>query len=318
MSLPLILLTAGLMLAVLPTRPAQEPKKTLAERLGYKATDRLLIIHADDAGMCHSVNVATIRAMETGVVTSASIMVPCPWMPEIAEYCRAHPDADFGLHLTLTSEWRNYRWRPVTPITEVPGLLDKEGFLPRSVEEVARQARPEEVETEIRAQVARARAFGINPTHVDSHMGTLFVGKFLPAYVKVAKEAGVPPMLMRATPERIAQAKLFGFDAAQLEANLSKEGYVFLDTLQESIKGDTLEARREYIYNLLRNLKPGVTEIIVHLAMNDEEIKHITNAWEARWNEYQILTDPKTKELIQSLGIKLIGYKDLKKLAYQP
>ncbi|WP_395094206.1 ChbG/HpnK family deacetylase [Armatimonas sp.] len=103
-------------------------ERTLAERLGYKATDKLLLIHADDVGMCHSVNVATTEAMEKGVVTCASIMVPCPWFPEIAAYCRAHPEKDFGLHLTLTSEWQHYRWRPLTSAKETPGLLDKEGF----------------------------------------------------------------------------------------------------------------------------------------------------------------------------------------------
>lgn len=292
--------------------------RTLAERLGYKASDKLLIIHADDAGMCHSVNTATIQAMEKGVVTCASIMVPCPWLPEIAEYCRAHPDADFGLHLTLTSEWQRYRWRPVTPANEVPGLLDKDGYLPHTVEEVVAHGKPEEVAKEIRAQIERARAFGIKPTHVDSHMGTLFTGPFLPAYTSVAKETGLLPMLLKATPERIAQGKSLGFDAAKLEETLSKEGYLFLDTLYENSEGDDLEARRRHYYNLFRNLKPGVTEVIVHLSMNDEEIQHISNAWLRRWNEYQIFTDPKTRELLDSLGIKLIGYKQLATLAYKP
>lgn len=304
--------------AVAAWLPALAQEKSLAERLGYKATDRLLIIHADDAGMCHSVNMATIRAMEKGVVTCASIMVPCPWMPEIAAYCREHPDADFGIHLTLTSEWDLYRWRPVAPIDQVPGLLDKEGFMHHSETDTARFARAAEVEQEIRAQIARARAFGIKPTHIDSHMGTLFIGKFYPVYTKVGRDMGVMPMLVYPTPERIQQARdVFGFDAMATFAELKKQGFVFLDTLKEGAEGSTLEARRKHYYDAFRALKPGVTEFIVHLSLNDDEIRHITGNWEARWNEYQIMTDPRTRELIDSLGIKLIGYKDLAKLAFK-
>jgi chitin disaccharide deacetylase len=311
-----LLLWAFLLMATAAAAQNAPESKTLAERLGYKATDKLLIIHADDVGMCHSVNVATIQAMEKGVVSSASIMIPCPWMPEIAAYCRANPNADFGLHLTLTSEWKLYRWRPVTPINEVPGLLDAEGFMPRTVEEVVAKTKPAEVEKELRAQIQRAKAFGINPTHVDSHMGTLFTGPFISAYTKVAKEFDVVPMLLAPTKERIEQGKVLGVDFARIVKELEPQGYVFLDMLHETVKGDTLETRREFIYNLLRNLKPGVTEIIVHLIMNDEEAKHITGSWQNRYNEYLILTDPKTRELIDSLGIKLIGYKELNKLAF--
>ncbi len=308
---------AVFMVMAAATAMGQAAKQTLAEKLGYKASDKILIIHADDAGMCHSVDVATIQAMEKGVVTCASIMVPCPWMPEIAEYAKTHPTADFGIHLTLTSEWKYYRWRPITPIIEAPGLFDAEGFMPHEVPEVLQRAKPGEIALEIRAQIERARAFGIAPTHVDSHMGTLFTGPFYGAYCKVSKQLGVMPMLPYPTPERIAQGKTLGLDAQASYDQLSKEGYVFIDTLNESAKGDTLEARRNYYYNLFRNLKPGVTEIIVHLSMNDEEVKHIMNAWQARWNEFQIFTDPKTRELLDSLGIKRIGYRELSKLAFK-
>ncbi len=308
-------LTAGLAAA---SMLANAQEKTLAERLGYKATDRLLIIHADDAGMCHSVNMATTQAMEKGVVTCASIMVPCAWMPEIAAYCRAHPEADFGIHLTLTSEWKLYRWPTVAPRDQVPGLIDKEGFIHHEVEETAVAASPAEVEKEIRAQIARARAFGIKPTHIDSHMGTLFVGKYYPVYAKVGLDTGVMPMLLFPTPERIKEAKeVFGFDAMASYGDLKKQGFVFLDLLKEDSEGKTLETRRKHYYDAFRNLKPGVTEFIVHLALDDPEIRAITGNWEARWNEYQIMTDPKTRELIDSLGIKLIGYKDLAKLAFK-
>lgn len=316
MSLWNILLMACALVA--PTPKGKPVEKTLAERLGYKATDRLLIIHADDVGMCHSVNVATINAMEKGVVTCASIMVPCPWMPEIAEYCRNHPKADFGLHLTLTSEWGLYRWRPVTPISEVPGLLDKEGFMPHTVEETAAQATAEEVGKEIRAQIRRARAFGIVPTHVDSHMGTLFVGKFINAYTTVSKEENVMPMLLDPTPDRVEMGKQLGFDAEKIKSDLAPQGYPFLNKLYEDVKGDTLEARREFLYNLFRNLPAGVSEVIVHLAGDEDEIQHITASWRKRNYEYQIMIDPETRKLIDSLGIKLIGYKDLAKIAFKP
>ncbi len=299
------------------TSNVQSQTQLLNERLGFKASDRLLIIHADDVGMCHSVNAATIDAMEHGVVTCASIMMPCPWVPEIAEYCRAHPEADFGLHLTLTSEWERYRWRPVTPLSEVPSLQDVDGYLPHEVPEVVSHCKPAEVAKEIRSQIERAAHFGIKPTHVDSHMGTLFMSPFYPAYTSVSKDMGVMPMVLYPTAQRQQQAKLFGIDAMASYRDLSKQGFVFLDMLYESAKGDNLEARRRYYLDLFHALKPGVNEIIVHLAMNDEEIKHISGAWEARWNEYQIFTDPKTRAALNELGIKLIGYKQLKAIAFK-
>ncbi len=296
---------------------AQTKEKPLNERLGFKSSDVLLIIHADDVGMCHSVNAATTDAMEHGVVTCASIMMPCPWVPEIADYCRAHPEADFGLHLTLTSEWERYRWRPVTPLSEVPSLQDIDGYLPHEVPEVVEHCKPAEVAKEIRSQIQRAAHFGIKPTHVDSHMGTLFMAPFYPAYTSVSKDMGVMPMVLFPTPQRIQQAKLMGIDGLKSYEELNKQGYVFLDYLYESAQGNNLEDRRKYYYDLFRKMKPGVNEIIVHLAMNDEEIKHISGAWEARWNEYQIFTDPKTRSLLSELGIKLIGYKQLKELAFK-
>ena len=313
------ILSALLSCAVLLSGTTEiKAEKTLVERLGYRATDRLLIIHADDVGMCHSVNMATIQAMERGVVSSASIMVPCPWMPEIAEYCVKHPKADFGLHLTLTSEWEKYRWRPVTSISEVPGLLDSEGFIHSTVEETVAKASTKEVEMEIRAQIKRAKQFGIVPTHVDSHMGTLFTGKFIGSYAKVAKEFGILPMMLEPTPARIEMGKQLGYDSAKISEGLRAQGYVLLDMLHEDIEGKTLEERRDDIYRIIRNLKPGVTEIIVHLALNDDEIQHISHSWQRRYFEYQIMTDPKTREFIEAQGVKLIGYRELSKLAYQP
>src|SRR6266576_2822802 len=172
--------------------------KTLLDRLGYPADAKLLIVHADDLGMAHSINVASIKGLESGLVSSASIMIPCSWLPEIAAYARTHPAADLGLHLTLTSEWSLYRWGPVLSKERVPSLLDSSGYLYPLENEAAAHIDVKEAEAEIRAQIARAKAFGIQPTHLDSHMGTLYQSKALfEILLRVARENKLPVRVSR-------------------------------------------------------------------------------------------------------------------------
>src|SRR6266513_3047736 len=169
------------------TLPAQA--RTVAERLGYPAGSKLLIIHADDLGFAHSADAASFDALDKGAITSASIMMPTPWVTEVAAYAKAHPDADLGLHLTLTSEWETYRWDGIAPTDKVPTLYDPDGTLPNDEAIVAKRAKPEEVDRELRAQVERALALGIRPTHLDSHMGSLFTTPALfNVYTKVAHD----------------------------------------------------------------------------------------------------------------------------------
>src|SRR5438093_5240888 len=156
-----------------PASSSAAATKTLAARLGYAPDAKLLIVHADDLGAAHSIDVASIKAFESGLVNSGSIMVPCPWLSEIAAYARNHPEADLGLHLTLTSEWTPYRWGPVLSKQRVPTLIDKSGYFYLTEDEAAAHINAREAEAEIRAQIERARAFGIQPTHLDSHMRTL-------------------------------------------------------------------------------------------------------------------------------------------------
>src|SRR5258707_2392679 len=168
-----ILLLALFCLAA-ATAFSQNQGQTVQEKLGHPATAKLLIIHADDLGMSHSVNRATFEALEKGWVTSSSILVPCPWFPEVARWAQAHPDADLGIHLALNSEWTSFRWRPLSAAGEVPSLVDADGYFPLVETTVGAQAKPAEVERELRAQVDRARAAGIRLSHLDSHMGALF------------------------------------------------------------------------------------------------------------------------------------------------
>src|SRR4051794_14717489 len=180
---------------------AQAQGKNTAERLGYPRDSKLLIIHADDLAVAHSEDAASFDALDKRAATSASIMVPCPWLTEVAEYAKAHPDADLGLHLTLTSEWATYRWGSAAPRDQVPTLHDADGTLPKDTRTVATRAKLDEVEKELRAQIDRAYAIGIKPTHVDSHMGALFnTPELMATYVKVARSYKLPFLASIASP----------------------------------------------------------------------------------------------------------------------
>src|SRR5499427_9939534 len=172
---------------------ASAQARTVAERMGYPADAKLLIVHADDLAVAHSVDAASFDALDKGGVTSASIMVPCPWLSEVAAYAKSHLNADLGLHLTLTSEWKTYRWGPVEAKDKVPSLLDPSGYLWPETAPAAQNIKPGEAEREIRAQIERAIAAGIQPTHLDSHMGVLFAKPDLFAVlIKVAHESNLP------------------------------------------------------------------------------------------------------------------------------
>src|SRR5258708_3922449 len=178
---------------VFPLTNALGQVKTVAERLGLSPDSKLVIIHADDLAVAHSEDTASFDALDKHAVTSASIMVPCPWLNEVAAYAKIHPDADLGLHLTLTSEWETYRWGPVESKDRVPSLLDPSGYLWPATPEAVRNLKADEAEREIRAQIERAIAMGIHPTHLDSHMGTLFSRPDLfTIYIKIPHEYKLP------------------------------------------------------------------------------------------------------------------------------
>jgi len=288
---------------------------TLAERLGYPPGSKLLIVHADDVGMCHAVNDATIDAMGKGIVTSGSVMVPCPWFPEIAGRARQNPDLDLGIHITLTSEWRYYRWRPVSPIDKVPGLIDEEGFMWRSVEDVVRHATPEEVEMEIRAQVERALEFGMNPTHIDTHMGTIYASpEFFEAYCRVAREFGLPAMIV--SPQSQLARSMAGENPALApifeRMRRAAEGMPILDELVTGFRSAELGPRREEFKSLIESLRPGVTQVIVHLGLNRPELRAIAGSWRKRYHDYLITSDPEMREFVEEQGVVLIGWREIK------
>jgi chitin disaccharide deacetylase len=294
-------------LAAATAVPAQT--RTVAERLGHPAGSKLLILHADDLGVAHSVDAASLDALGKGAISSASIMMPTPWVTEVAAYARAHPDADLGLHLTLTSEWETYRWGGLESKATIPSLLDSAGTFFNDEGLVATRANPAEVERELRAQVERALAMGIRPTHVDSHMGALFTTPALAAvYMKVAREYRLPFLAMISSPPGAPQAPL-------LPNEIGLNGVVIADP------GVPRDQWKQFYLNAIAALKPGLTEMIVHLGYDDAELQAVMvnhepygSAWRQR--DYDVVNSAEFKKALRDNHVILVTWKELKKLTY--
>ncbi len=279
-------------------------QKTIAEQLGYPADAKLLIIHADDLGVIHTVNQATFRAFADGSVRSASIMVPTPWLPEVAAYAKEHPDHDLGIHLTLTSEWEYLRWGPVAPAGQVSSLLDENGYFYPNCAQLWEHAKIEEVEMELRAQIKKAIAMGIQPTHLDSHMGCLFSSdpRYYELYVKLAKEFGIPAMVNH----QIEQ--LGGADGTKMPV-------VINDILGANIP-DYESSMSDYYANALRNLKPGVHVMIIHCGYDNMESQGMSYAhpyWGAQWRQqdFDFFTSDACANILKEENIHVVTWKEL-------
>jgi predicted glycoside hydrolase/deacetylase ChbG (UPF0249 family) len=289
-------------LLVVTTLPAQT--RTIAERLGHPANSKLLILHADDLGVAHSEDTASFDALNRGAVSSASVMIPTPWVSEVAAYFKAHPNADIGLHLTLTSEWETYRWGSVEARDKVPSLLDSAGTFPNDESIVAKRAKPAEVERELRAQVERALALGIHPTHIDSHMGSLFTTPELVAtYVKVAHDYHLPFLAVKGP----------GFGAPQ--AGLSPQDVV-LDAVIIADRQVPNDQWKAWYLTQIDSIKPGITEMIVHLAHDDAEMQAVTvnhDAYGAAWRQrdYEVVTSPEFAKALKDHNVIVVKWKDL-------
>jgi predicted glycoside hydrolase/deacetylase ChbG (UPF0249 family) len=291
---------------------SQDVGKSLTEKLGFPRDAKLVIVHADDVGMTHSVNAATIKALDTGLVNSASIMVPCPWFPEIAAYAKSHTDIDFGLHLTLTSERVYYRWGPVAPKDKVLSLVDENGYFHHDWSPDTR-IDPKDAEIELRAQIDRAYAMGIRPTHLDSHQYRLIAsGKELfEVLLRVAHAYKLPFFVTR---DWFAENPYL---ALSLSAN-----DIVLDhtvTISPSVPP---EKWNDFYKAALRSIQPGVTEFVIHVAYADDEMKAATrerDTWGAAWRQrdFDFFTSDEFRRLFQEQNIKLVTWRQLAGAAKQ-
>jgi len=274
------------------------PPKSLPERLGYPANARLLVIHADDFGMSHSVNRAIEESLEKHWVTSASILVPCPWFPEAARWAKAHPDADLGVHLALNSEWTTLRWGPVSAQPKGSSLLDPDGYLPLTTDYVASHAKISDVETETHAQVDKAKAAGINLTHLDTHMGAIVTTPdLLKTYLSLGQAYNLP-LLLDSRAEAIAP------------------GSVLLSQLLQMNRGTQKSEWLDAYKKMLAPLPPGSYQLIVHLAYNDDEMQGATSDhpdWGAEWrqSDFDLVRSAEFQKFLKDQGFILVAWKDL-------
>jgi hypothetical protein len=296
-------------MAVVPARSggAQADPRTVQERLGYPASARLLVIHADDLGMAHSVNRATFEALEKRWITSSSILVPCPWFAEVARFATDHPDADLGVHLALNSEWIVYRWGPVSPVDAVASLVDKDNYLPLEETAVVANAKPDQVERELRAQIDRAKSAGIELSHLDSHMATLFRSPaLLNVYLRLGPAYNLPLLLERTGADRSAWALRSG---AQPDALVDR-------VMSLDAPGAPVAEWPTAYEKLLSPLPPGVYELIVHLAYDDDEMRGATwnhPNWGAAWRQadFDLVRSQRFRDFLRTQGFTLVSWKDL-------
>ena len=310
------------------TTCANAQEETYAEKLGFKKGAKVIIMHVDDLGMSYSSNMGTIRAIEDGLANSGSIMMPCPWVPGIIRYNKEHPEMDFGLHLTLTSEWDDYRWGPVAGVNCVPTLADEQGKLWDNVPLVIKNASPEDVEEELRAQIDLAYRMGIKPTHLDSHMGTLFAKtEFLQIYIKLGIEYGIPVLLpaghntlvsrgFKDKPEFMDLVRQTGKKI--WDAGLPVVDDVFGDTydwrLPEGAEktDENLQAYKTDKYiEMFEEMQPGITVVIMHCTDPSDVFEHITPSGETRKGDLLAMLDPRLKAYIEKEGIILTTWREL-------
>lgn len=285
-------------------------KTGIPKLLGYEEDSKLLIIHADDLGLSNSTNMACIDLFENGLVNSASLMVPCPWFPQIAEYARINKgNMDFGLHLTLTSEWRFFKWGPVSPPNDIPTLINNFGFFHSNTNILIDQANLFQIELELRNQIQRALDFGIDITHLDAHMhATKITREFLEIYLKLGQEYQLPVLLSH--------------EDRHTKCVKYQEKHIIVDSLYQATPIDYKEGLKKYYKNILNNLSNGLSCLLVHPAFDNQEIRAITTGyqnWGSNWRQmdYDFFLSSECREIIEENDIQLITWRHIRDIMFR-
>jgi len=270
---------------------------------------KFLIIHADDAGLSHSQNSAIIESLENGLVNSYSIMTPCPWFHEIGKFAKSNPQFDYGIHLTLTCEWENYKFGPVSPVNEVKSLVDENGDFFKKRDELKKFANIKDIKKELKAQIEKAFNFGLNPTHIDSHMYSCGASKeFFNIYKELGEFYNLPVLINNELLEMV------GLDP---KGNISKNDFVINNICLGNYKQFTNKKLKKYYLDFIENINAGLNIILIHPAYDDSEMKAITinhpnfgSEW--RQIDFEVFNSYEIKQKIFENKIQLITWKNLK------
>jgi len=285
-----------------------------AEKLGFPAGRKVLILHADDIGMCEEANMAVIPYLENQQIQSASVMMPCEYSDEFMEWYKANADYDIGLHLTLTSEWQTWRWSTVADKDLVPSLLNSDDFMWHSVAEVVQNAKPEEVEKEIRAQIEKALSLGVKPTHLDTHMGTLYhTDAFSKIFMDIADEYQIPALIFDLSNDSIIQKfEDMGIPITDyFIARCNDYSMPKLDDFEYIPGGNSYEEFRDNFFEVVKSLNPGIAEIIFHPSVESDKLKEITDSWQQRVWEAQLFADQEVIDFLNEEQIIFTNWKEL-------
>ncbi|HKK75939.1 MAG TPA: polysaccharide deacetylase family protein [Saprospiraceae bacterium] len=284
----------------------------LFDQLPYPADTRLLMIHADDAGLAHGENRATKEVLQNGLANSYSIMVPCPWFGEMANFAKAHPEYDYGIHLTLTCEWHQYRFGPLSSAAEVPGLVDKYGHFYKKRHQLVAKATAAEVEKELRAQIDYALDYGLQPSHLDSHMFSLGADPaFLEVYRKLGRNYQLPICLNGQLLEMVGQ------DLSCLQAEDPLLDQVFMGDWELFQTG----TMADYYFEVLDQLKPGLSILFIHPAYDNAEMRAVCidhPNFGAEWRQIDLDTFTSTafREKLAASDIQLINWREIREAMY--
>jgi len=289
-------------------------QESLAKKLGYDDDAKLLIIHGDDLGVAHSKNEASLLAMKVGMVNSASIMMPTPWVEEVAVYFRENPTVDFGLHLTMTNEWHQMNWGPIASVDKVSSLVNDKGFMYPDCLEFGQKAKVEEAEIELRAQIEQAYKMGIVPPHFDTHMGCLIFNSadLFEVYLKLGREYKTPVMISR----------LFLKAASQAFLDKITDEDIIIENVLSASPHDYDSGMAAYYTKTLKNLGPGVNVLLIHLAYDNAEMQSLTigkEYWGSTWRQqdFDFFTSSVCQQILKEENIQLVTWKDIKEVWYK-